>query len=118
MSGRHGHSATASATWRRLALVSIAGGIVPCPDALGILLIAVAAHRVALGLLIVVAFSTGLAFVLIALGLVITATRLTDRLERVPRIGTGISRWIPTVSALMMVFAGAAVLCRAVAAIA
>jgi ABC-type nickel/cobalt efflux system permease component RcnA len=72
-----------------LLALGISGGIVPCPGALVVLLSAVAMHRVGFGLALIVAFSMGLAAVLIGIGLLIVSTR--GFLDRVPALGDG--RW-------------------------
>ena len=60
-------------------------GLIPCPSALVVLLGAVSQHEVALGLLLIVAFSLGLAGTLTALGLaVVYAGRATSRLRCPP----------------------------------
>ncbi len=51
-----------------LTSLGISGGLVPCPEALVVLMISVSLRRVALGLAILGAFSLGLAAVLIAIG--------------------------------------------------
>ncbi|MDZ8228206.1 hypothetical protein [Nostoc sp. ChiVER01] len=51
--------------------MGIAGGLVPCPSALVLLLSAIALHQTAYGLILVCAFSVGLAVVLVTIGLVI-----------------------------------------------
>lgn len=56
-------------TWRGLLALGVSGGLLPCPSALVVLLAAIALNRVAYGLLLVVAFSAGLAAVLTAVGL-------------------------------------------------
>ena len=62
--------------------LGISGGIVPCPSALVVLLAAIALHRTAFGLLLIVAFSFGLAAVLIAIGiLMLRARQLVERFE-------------------------------------
>ena len=55
--------------------LGFSGGIVPCPDALILLLLAIAINRITFGLFILVAFSFGLAFVLIATGILMVAAR-------------------------------------------
>lgn len=55
---------------RTLVSLGIAGGLIPCPSALVLLLSAIALHQTAYGLLLVCAFSFGLAIVLISIGLV------------------------------------------------
>jgi ABC-type nickel/cobalt efflux system permease component RcnA len=62
--------------------LGISGGIVPCPSALVVLLSAVALHRIGLGLLLIVAFSAGLASVLVLIGLLVVQGRRL--MERVP----------------------------------
>lgn len=48
--------------------LGVSGGLVPCPEAMVVLLMAVSIHKLGLGLVILVAFSLGLAAVLIAIG--------------------------------------------------
>jgi ABC-type nickel/cobalt efflux system permease component RcnA len=55
--------------------LGITGGIIPCPSALVVLLVAIASHRVGLGLLLIVAFSLGLACVLTGIGLLMVYGR-------------------------------------------
>ncbi|NDJ61375.1 MAG: hypothetical protein GYB67_09630, partial [Chloroflexi bacterium] len=62
-------------TWRSLIGLGVSGGMVPCPDAIAILLLAVAFNQIVLGLSMIVAFSLGLALVLIALGLTMVKGR-------------------------------------------
>ena len=64
----HSHEIPSKVTLGSLLTLGISGGIVPCPGALVILLLAVALHRIAFGLLLLVAFSVGLAAILIAIG--------------------------------------------------
>src|SRR5205085_11155238 len=56
-------------TWRSLLALGISGGLLPCPSALVVLLSAISLHRVGYGLLLVVAFSFGLACTLTGVGL-------------------------------------------------
>ncbi|MDQ2809103.1 MAG: hypothetical protein M3Z04_19700 [Chloroflexota bacterium] len=55
--------------------LGIMGGIIPCPSALIVLLGAVAYHKVGLGLLLILAFSLGLAAVLTGIGLMMVYGR-------------------------------------------
>ena len=82
--GPHGHSheIPPEITFRNLLALGFSGGIVPCPSALVVLLSAIALHRVGTGLLFIVAFSLGLASVLVAIGiLVVRASRLLSRFD-------------------------------------
>lgn len=56
-------------TLKRILGLGISGGIIPCPSALVVLLSAVAFHQVGFGLLLIIAFSTGLAATLVLVGL-------------------------------------------------
>jgi nickel/cobalt exporter len=93
-------------TWRSLLALGISGGILPCPSALVVLLAAISLHRVGYGLLLVVAFSAGLAAVLTAIGLAfVYAGRLLKSTNRFDRVTTV----LPIFSALVITCAGAAI---------
>lgn len=64
-----------SLRWRALVALGVSGGMVPCPDAIAILLVAVAINRLGLGLLLIVAFSLGLALVLTVVGIVMVRSQ-------------------------------------------
>ncbi len=55
--------------WFGLVILGVSGGIVPCWDAILMLGFAISAHRVWLALPLLLAFSAGLAGVLVAIGL-------------------------------------------------
>lgn len=99
------------AAWRGLLGVGISGGIVPCPTALVVLLAAISLHRVGYGLLLIVAFSFGLAASITGIGLVaVTAKRVFGRLSFEGRL----IRALPAVSALVVLVLGVAMTVRAV----
>ncbi len=78
--------------WRSLIGLGVSGGLVPCPDAIAILLVAVALNRITLGLSLIVSFSLGLAAVLIAIGLaMVQSRRLFARFGQVERYAPAIS---------------------------
>lgn len=90
-------------TWRSLLAMGISGGLVPCPSALVVMLGAIALQRVGLGLLLIVAFSLGLAGVLTAIGILfVHAGRLV---ERVPGRGRLLPA-LPIASAALVVLLG------------
>ena len=96
--------------WRSLTAVGISGGLLPCPSALVVLLAAISLHRVGLGLLLIVAFSAGLAVSIAGIGLAaIFAKRTFGRLGFQGRV-IGL---LPAISALVIVIAGAAMTVRA-----
>ncbi|MEP6718641.1 MAG: hypothetical protein ABJB21_05845 [bacterium] len=93
-------------TWRSLLALGISGGILPCPSALVVLLAAISLHRVGYGLLLVIAFSVGLAGVLTAVGLAfVYAGRLLKSAGGLGRLG----RVLPVFSALVITGAGLAI---------
>ena len=98
-------------TWRSLLALGISGGLMPCPSALVVMLSAIALHRVAYGLLLVLAFSLGLAFTLTCIGLafVYAGRLMKGRVERYGRI----VRWLPAVSAFVIACVGAVICYRA-----
>lgn len=93
----HHHLPGETVTVRELVTLGITGGIVPCPAALVVLLSAVAMHRIGFGLLLIVAFSVGLAAVLIAVGLLMVYAR--QFMTRFQGEGPLIRRWLPLTSA-------------------
>lgn len=77
----HTHAAPAAVTWRDLTAMGVSGGLTPCPEAIGILLVAIGLNRIGVGLGLLVAFSLGLAAVLSLIGLLLVRARgLGDRL--------------------------------------
>ena len=90
-------------TWRSLLLLGISGGLLPCPSALVLLLAAVSMNRAAFGMVLVVAFSLGLAAVLTVVGLLfVKSSRIV---QRVPRL-TAWGRFLPVASALVITVLG------------
>jgi len=90
-------------TWKSLLALGVSGGILPCPSALVVLLAATSLHRVGYGLLLVLAFSLGLAGLLTGVGLAfVYAGRL---LKSAGTLG-GLSRVLPIASAFVITCAG------------
>jgi nickel/cobalt transporter (NicO) family protein len=88
---------------RGLIAAGISGGLLPCPTALVVLLAAISLHRVGFGLLLIVAFSLGLASVVTGIGvLAISARRLFGRLS----FEGGLVRALPALSAAAIVALG------------
>lgn len=78
----HSHEIPETITWRSLVTLGISGGLVPCPDAIAILLVAIAINRILLGLTLIISFSLGLAVVLIVIGLLmVNSSRLFTRMD-------------------------------------
>ncbi len=107
----HSHALpTGPITLKSLIALGISGGIVPCPSALVVLLSAIALHRLAFGMLLIVAFSAGLASVLIAIGIAVVSTR--KWIDRIPQSGR-IMRAAPIFSAGAITLIGAMLVIRA-----
>jgi nickel/cobalt exporter len=110
----HGHPhapPSGGVSLRSLLALGVSGGLLPCPTALVVLLGAIALGRVAFGVLLVVAFSIGLATVLVGLGLALVyARRLFERVD----VGAGpLWRLVPVASALVITLAGVAITAQA-----
>ena len=93
-----------------LIAVGISGGLLPCPTALVVLIAAISLHRVAFGLVLIVAFSIGLASVVTGIGLLAIGARST--FKRVSCEGR-VVRALPAVSALLVFGIGVAMTVRA-----
>lgn len=94
----------AELSWRSLVALGVSGGLVPCPDAVAILLVAVAINRILFGLTLILSFSFGLAVVLIVIGMVmVNGRRLFDRMEFMDRLAPV----MPVISAVVVLALGA-----------
>ncbi len=110
----HGHAHTHAPTERTgfwgLLTLGISGGIVPCVDALIGLLFAISIDKLTWGVIILCAFSLGLAAVLVAIGiLMVMAKPLLDRF-------TGQGVWLkrlPIISASVVIILGAVLVFKA-----
>ena len=107
----HSHGEAGPLTNRSLLGMGAAAGLIPCPSALVVLLAAVSQHEVALGMLLIVAFSLGLAGTLTALGLAcVHARRFVP-----PRVAASrLAAALPALSAALVVVVGLALAARAV----
>lgn len=124
VSGEHSHGGRAHThlppgadgspvTWRSLLALGISGGLLPCPSALVVLLSAISLHRVGYGLILVIAFSLGLACTLTGIGLAfVYAGRVMKR-----RANTSgrLVRVLPALSAFVIMCVGAAICYEALA---
>jgi ABC-type nickel/cobalt efflux system permease component RcnA len=99
----HHHHHRHDLSGRSLLAVGISGGLLPCPSALVVLLAAISLHRVGFGLLLIVAFSAGLALTITGIGLVAVLARGAFR--RV-NLGGSVVSLLPIASALVILAAG------------
>jgi nickel/cobalt exporter len=105
----HDHVPAPGSGLRGLIAVGVSGGLLPCPTALVVLLAAISLHRVAFGLLLIVAFSLGLASVISGIGLLaVTAKRAFSRVS----FDGPVVRALPAVSALVVLTLGVAMTLR------
>jgi ABC-type nickel/cobalt efflux system permease component RcnA len=77
-----------------------------------VLLSALSLHRVEYGLLLIVAFSAGLAGVLIGIGVLMVVARRFA--ARIPSNGPLIARWLPLASALVITLLGVGMTAQAI----
>lgn len=102
--------------WRNTLMVGISGGLLPCPAALVVLLSAIGLGRLGCGLLLIIAFSAGLAVVLSVIGLITLYSRRwlqrRLRLQNSP-LFVRIGRALPVLGGLLVVGAGVLLLYHA-----
>src|SRR3954452_21568051 len=107
----HSHAPPERLSMRGLLELGASAGLIPCPSALVVLLGAVAQGQIALGMILIVAFSLGLAATLVGLGLaVVLAARSISRLRPPGRLINA----LPTASALVIVVVGCVLTANAV----
>ena len=108
----HGHSHLPPDVlgWRGLLALGVSGGLLPCPSALVVMLAAISLGRIGFGLVLIVAFSAGLAGVLGAIGLVFVYAR--SWFARLPVHGR-FARYLPVASALVISVAGLLIVANA-----
>jgi len=107
----HHHDLEGETGMRSLFAVGVSGGLLPCPSALVVLLAAISLHRVAFGLVLILAFSTGLALSITGIGLVAVLARSVFRRRS---FDGRLIRLLPAASALVILAAGLAMTVRAV----
>ena len=90
----HHHSAPGILS---LLTMGVAGGMVPCPSAMVVLLVSVALNQISLGLSMIVVFSLGLASVLVGIGIAVVS---------VSGFSSAVSRFAPLVRILPLFGAG------------
>ena len=106
----HDHAPEPRSGVRGLVAVGVSGGILPCPSALVVLLAAISLHRIAFGLVLIVAFSTGLALAITGVGL---AAVLAKKAFAQRSFDGLLVRALPALSATVILVAGVAMTVRA-----
>lgn len=105
--GHHHHEAAPGdrpLSFRSVVLIAMSGNIAPCPAALVVLLAAVTLHQIGYGLVVVLAFSVGLAGVLTGLGVALVAGAAW--IAKYPAFDRFVA-WGPLVSACVIALLGA-----------
>jgi ABC-type nickel/cobalt efflux system permease component RcnA len=132
-SGGHGHGRRRGGRWG-LAGIGIAGGLVPSPSALVVLLAAIGLGRTGFGILLVVAYGAGMAATLTGAGLLLVAVqrhlstraaaRPTDphsdpshRRHRLALLPARLSALTPTATAALILLLGIALAIRSATAV-
>jgi nickel/cobalt transporter (NicO) family protein len=104
----HAHShlvpGTAPISFRSAIIAASTGNVAPCPAALVVLLAAIATHRIGWGLVLIVAFSIGLALTLTLLG--VAVVRGAGWITRRPQFDR-FARYAPLVTAAAISIIGA-----------
>jgi ABC-type nickel/cobalt efflux system permease component RcnA len=110
----HHHRLPEKVTMGDLLTLGISGGLVPCPEALGIMLIAIGLNRILFGLGLIVAFSLGLAVVLIVIGILLVRSKSV--LERLGGVGGRWQHVLPLASAIIVTILGLGIVIKGLVA--
>lgn len=83
----HGHTHSDKISLSTLLPLGISGGMLPCPAAIVVLLMAISIKRIIWGLTLIVTFSLGLASVLIIVGLLlVSGNKILQKFKSAPKI--------------------------------
>jgi ABC-type nickel/cobalt efflux system permease component RcnA len=114
----HGHGARPALTVRSVAVLGVAGGMVPSASALIVLLAAVTTGRLVFGLALIAAFGVGMAVILggIAAATTVAHGWLSDRLDGgLPRLASRIGGLVPLGAGIVVAGVGLILTVAAVA---
>ena len=100
----HSHAPAEGISMKTLLALGASGGMVPCPSALILLLSAISIGRPGLGMILLVAFSLGLALVLTSTGLLVLYAK--NLLPEKKRTNNLVFRYVPVFSAATIVVIG------------
>lgn len=106
----HGHAELPKAGRGSLLSLGISGGLVPCPEALAVLLISFSINRLVFGLVLLTAFTLGLAAVLIAIG--VAMVMAGPAMNKLAKDGP-LLRILPVASAVIVTLVGVGILYQA-----
>ena len=108
----HSHAPTPAAGWRSLILPGLAGGMVPSPSALLVLLGGIAIGRAWFGVLLVLAYGIGMALALVGAGYLLHRVRfrVAERLES--QTWARVSAALPVITSSLIVAGGLVIIGR------
>ncbi len=113
----HASEPAGAVTWRSLLSLGVLGGLLPCPSAVVVMVAAISQGQILLGMLLIVAFSLGLAGVLIAIGVsLVLGRKIPARQRRFfehPLIGRAVTA-MPVISAFVVMAVGVGLTYQAV----
>lgn len=89
--------------FKSLLAMGLSGGMVPCPSAMALMLVAISVGKVAWGMILVSVYSLGLAVVLIILG--ILAVGAIDIFKKI-RVAGKAWKWLPIISSILIAVIG------------
>ena len=110
-----GKAQAQSVSLTQLFTLGVTGGVIPCPAALIVLLSAFALHRIGLGFFLIVAFSVGLAGVLIGFGMLMVCAR--RYIAHLQMDGPLTRRWLPVASSAFITVLGLLLTLQALSAV-
>jgi len=115
----HPHDAPRLLSWRALAALGLAGGIIPSASALLVLLGAINLHRVELGLVLIVAFGLGMAVTLVGIGTaLVSAGRLGEARLASHAALLRLYAYVPAAAAVAVLLLGIGMTAQSLAALA
>jgi nickel/cobalt exporter len=121
--GHHGAGRSRMPQRGTVVLMGFAGGLLPSPSAVVVLLGAAAVGHAWFGLLLVLAYGLGLALTLTSIGVFVTgagrrlAVRLPSLRERLPRLPRLPVTWVPAGSAFLVVVLGLGLAARGLSSV-
>lgn len=107
--GHHQATGNSQVTSRSLLSLGVIGGLLPCPSAVVVMVAAISQGQVLLGMLLIVAFSLGLAGVLTAIGVSLVVGRKIPARQRRLLETRAVQRLVtamPVISALVVMLVG------------
>lgn len=102
----HHHDIPGTLSLKSLVAMGFAGGLVPSPSALVVLLGAVALGRTWFGVLLVLGYGLGMAFTLTAVGFALAKWRTVIERRTTGRFASGLKRVVPVATASLIVVVG------------